>query len=420
MDVQKVVDALKGHFEQVQKDLQAVIEQRDAEIKELGKAREETGAQIKKLNDRIEEIAAELKAAQARLDEAEAERKRLGYGPDSDAPKSIGQMFVESEAYKKFNPHSQRQSDAVQVKSFYRHERKTLTGDPLGTVPGYIYSPERLAGIIAPPERAQRVRDLIPVMTTTQGAIEFVRETGFTNAAAPVPEFKDTDSGGKPKSGLEFEIVSVSVKTIAHWLPVTRQILADAPGLQAYIDNRLIYGLKLVEDQQILYGDGTGANLQGILTEPDRQTYRWSDGKPGDTKVDAIRRAMTLARVAEYPGTSVVLHPFDWEEIELLKGEDAHYIWVTIPDGGVARVWRVPVVESTAINEGEFLTGAFSLGTALWDREEAAIRVSDSHADFFTKNILAVLAEERIAQTIYRPEAFVHGTFDEPPAEDGE
>src|SRR5690606_40639176 len=98
------------------------------------------------------------KAAQARLDESEAERKRLGYGPGSDAPKSIGQMFVESEAYKNFNPHSQRQSDAVQVKSFYRHERKTLTGDPLGTVPGYIYSPERLAEIIAPPERSEERR----------------------------------------------------------------------------------------------------------------------------------------------------------------------------------------------------------------------------------------------------------------------
>lgn len=422
--VTEAINGLKGHFLQVKTDLEAVIKQRDDEIKQLGVAREETGTQIKTLNDRAEEIAKELKGVQARLDEFEAKGKRMGFGPDSEVRKSLGAMFVESEQYKGFNAAGDNRSGAVQVKSFYRKDAQpgTLTGESLGNVPGYLYSPERLAGIIAGPDRTTRVRDLIPVLTTGLGAIEFVRETGFVNSAATVPEYRDSYGEGqdptplaKPKSGLAYDIESISMKTIAHWLPVTRQILADAPGLRAYIDNRLIYGLKLVEDQQILYGSGTSNDLQGILTEPNIQTYDWSSGKTGDTKVDAIRRAMTLARVAEYPVTGVVLHPNDWEDIELLKGNDAHYIWVRVPDGGQPRVWRVPVVDTTAIQEGHFLTGAFDMGTALWDREQASIRVSDSHENFFTKNLLAILAEERLTQTIYRPEAFVYGTFDAAP-----
>ena len=206
------------------------------------------------------------------------------------------------------------------------------------------------------------------------------------------------------------------MKTIAHWLPVTRQILADAQGLQGYIDSRLIYGLKLAEDQQLLYGDGLNQNIQGIMTCPGVQEYKWSEGRAGDNKLDAIRRAMTLARLAQYPVTGIVLNPKDWEDIELLKGEDGHYIWINVNSGGQQLLFKVPVVDSSAIEEGDFLTGAFAMATNLWDREQASIQVSDSHEDFFTKNLLAIRAEERLTQTIYRPEAFVKGSFDNAPA----
>jgi HK97 family phage major capsid protein len=109
--------------------------------------------------------------------------------------------------------------------------------------------------------------------------------------------------------------------------------------------------------------------------------------------------------------TGIILSPADWEAIELAKGTDGRYIWVNVPDGGVPRLWRVPVVESLAMQDNEYILGAFGLGASVFDREQANIRVSESHADFFLRNQVAIMAQERIAMAVYRPEAFVRGTF---------
>jgi len=278
--------------------------------------------------------------------------------------------------------------------------------------------PYRYPEIIASPDRPMTLRQLLATSTTTSNAIEYVEEVGFENNveeegfennASVVPETQD-----KPQSELSFYLKTESVKTIAHWIPASRQILADAPQLRGYVDQRLIYGLNLAEEQEILYGTG-GANLQGIMTHQAIQNYQWSQGQPGDTKIDAIRRAITLARVAEYPVTGIVLHPKDWEEIELAKGSDGRYIWVSVTEGGQSRLWRVPVVDTTAIQVGECLLGAFRMGAMLWDREQTTIRVAEQHEDFFVKNMVAILAEERIALTIFRPQAFVAVKFNQAP-----
>ena len=116
---------------------------------------------------------------------------------------------------------------------------------------------------------------------------------------------------------------------------------------------------------------------------------------------------------ANYPGTGFVLHPHDWEDIELQKANgDGQYMLVTnIAIGAQTQVWRQPVVETVAIAEKTFLTGAFGLGAQLYDREQANVRVAEQHADFFVRNAVVVLVEERIALAVKRPEAFVKGTF---------
>ena len=170
-----------------------------------------------------------------------------------------------------------------------------------------------------------------------------------------------------------------------------------------------MYGLALTEETQILYGDGVGDNIQGIMTNPNIQDAGGVGGD--DSLIDHIRRSITRTMLAGYPATGIVLHPNNWQDIELLKGADGHYIWVSVVNGGESRLWRVPVVQSTGINENEYLVGAFGLGAQLWDRERANIRVSEHHADYFARNMLAILAEERLALTTYRPEAFVKGVF---------
>ena len=291
---------------------------------------------------------------------------------------------------------------SISLKGFGPQGQKDL--DSLTPNGGIFVNPQVIGGVIAPVDRDLKIRDLLRVQRTQSNAIEYIVETGFTNAAAIAPE-----KSLKPQSDIAFDIESATVKTLAHWIPATRQIIADATQLRNYVDNRLMYGLALTEETQILYGDGVGDNIQGIMTNPNIQNSGGVSG--GDSLVDHIRRSITRTLLAGYPATGIVLHPNDWQEIELLKGGDGHYIWVTVTQGGESRLWRVPVVQSTGITEGEFLVGAFGLGAQLWDREQANIRVSEHHADYFARNMLAILAEERLALTTYRPEAFVKGVF---------
>jgi len=271
-------------------------------------------------------------------------------------------------------------------------------------------SVETINEIMARPVRTNRVRYMFRVIPTQNSVIEFIRETGFTNNATTV-----ADESLKPETNLVLTDASVNVRTIAHWIPIANQMLSDVPALQSYLDTRLMDGIALKEDQQILYGSGISTEMDGITNYADVQTYLWSSGAVGDTKLDAVRRAMTLAELAYYPVEFCMVHPSDWEDMELLKDTDGQYIWTTVPAGGVPAIWRVPVVVSTAINAGDFLLGNSTMACALYDKEEASIRVTDSHSDFFIRNKTVILAEERLALAIFRPESLVFGRFDSAP-----
>jgi HK97 family phage major capsid protein len=295
---------------------------------------------------------------------------------------------------------------------------------PTGT-PGSFGNIER-DPIVVPPMRTRRVRDLFPVRTTTSAVIEYFRMIGFTtpsttavNAASSVAERTGGNFAAKPQSSMVFEGHQAPVRTLAHWEAAHRNVLADEPQLRSIIDNELLYGLRLQEDAQILNGDGTGENLTGILNTSGVQTYDWSAGSTvpvADTKADAIRRAATLAFLAYYEPTGVVLHPNDWEDIELTKDTNGQYlVAVSVALGGEPRIWRMPVVDTPAITEGTALIGAFGTGAQLYDREQASIRISEQHSDFFVRNAIVVLAEERLALAVKRPESFVAVTFDAQP-----
>ena len=279
--------------------------------------------------------------------------------------------------------------------------------------------------IVIQPKRTKRVRDLFPTRTTTAAIIEYFRMTGFTNNAAAVAERNagNTAFAAKPQSSMSFEGVQTSVKTLAHWEAAHRNVLADEPQLRSIIDNELMYGLRLQEDAQILNGDGTGENLLGVLQTPGIQTYNWSDGAYSataglsDSKADAIRRAATLSFLAYYEPSGVVLHPNDWEDLELTKDGNGQYlIAVSVAMGGEPKVWRLPVVETPAMTEGEALVGSFGQGAQLYDREQASIRISEQHADFFIRNAIVILAEQRLALAVKRPESFVKVSFDAAPS----
>jgi HK97 family phage major capsid protein len=331
--------------------------------------------------------------------------------PVRTAPKSVGQAFVESRQYQEMIKAGRKTSDPFEY-------REIISGDA-GTPgsAGDLVIPYRIPGIIAEPDRGLRIRDLLPVVSTGSNSIEFVRETLFTNTAAAVKEVTEALKAtvAKPESSIRFDKTSVPVETIAHWIPATRQIIEDAPSLRGYIDQRLTYGLKLEEEDQLLFGNGTAPNLNGLCTQAtayDNTIVTDDLGIATPNLFDHIRAAILQARLAEYPVTGLVLNPTDWAAMELAKDSTGRYLIVTINEGGIMRLWRIPVVETTAMNAGEFLVGAFNMGAAIYDRQAVTIRVSESHEDFFIKNLLAILCEERIALVVYRPQAFIYGAFE--------
>jgi HK97 family phage major capsid protein len=282
--------------------------------------------------------------------------------------------------------------------------------------------------------RNYRVRDLFPVATTNANLIDYFRVLGFAENggdgnAGPVADRRAANETGnpvgdgtdvfgrKPKSNLTFQSAQAPVRTLAHWEAAHRNVLQDEPQLQSTINNELLYGLALEEDYQILQGDGTGENLLGLLNVPNTQTYVQTDdgGTPAaatEPKSDALRRAATKAIIANYAPSGYVLHPYDWEAVELQKDGEGRYMLVTnISVGAESRVWRQPVVETVAMPQGTFVTGAWGTGAQLYDRQVANVRIAEQHADFFIRNAVAILVEERLAFAVKRPESFVIGTF---------
>lgn len=346
--------------------------------------------------------------------------------------KTVGEMFTASEEFKSMMTDKRREMDApftIEAYDVSQWGRKDIYGamDP-GTIQrnfGTIqFDPTVPRG-----QRPNRVRNLFPVAATTANLIDFFQVIGFVenNAstgnnstinggsgnAGPVAEYVTGSPGNfglKNKSNLKFRSNQAPVRTIAHWEAASRNVLDDEPQLQSVINNELLYGLALEEDAQILKGSGSNEDLLGIMNTEYIQTYL---AGAGEIFSDTLRKAATLSILANYPATGYVLHPNDWESVETQKGTgDGQYMLFTnIAIGAQAMVWRQPVVETAAIDEGTFLTGAFGTGAQLYDRQIANIRIAEQHGDFFVRNAIVVLAEQRLALAVKRPESFIKGTF---------
>lgn len=398
-DVKTLTTEFKGLRTDLEKrdaDIKTWTEKAADEIKAAGKISEETKAALEKQATQGTELAARMGEVEQLIAKLKAD-----YAGGPQKTQTVGERFVSDEKVKAF------MESGIASKGRVSMNVKAITSATSGDGgAGDLIIPQRVPGIITPATRLMTIRDLLAQGRTSSNAIDYVQETGFTNAAAPVAE-----GAQKPESTLEFTLHSAPVRTIAHWVQASTQVLADVPQLQSYIDTRLRYGLELVEEDQILAGDGTGQNLHGLI--PQATAFDQSRKRVGDTRIDIVRRAMTQVRIAEYRADAIVLHPSDWEEIELTKTDQGAYIWAN-PRGLLGpTLWGLPVVDTTAVDEGEFLVGAFRLAAEVWDRQDATVDISTEDRDNFIKNMVTIRAEERLALTVFRPEALIFGDFDE-------
>ena len=385
-------------------EVKADFDKRFDKVKEiadeaLGKAK--SGEELSNsLKEKADEALIGMNETKARLDELEQKLARGG-GSDDEGEKSIGEQFVDSEGFKAFQDagfSKSAKAGSMQIKATL----SSATTDAAGSV-GAAIRTTRLPGILELPQRRLTVRDLISQGRMDGNALEYVQETGFTNNAAGVAE-----GAKKPESDIKFGLETTSAKVIAHWMKASRQVLSDISQLRSIIDQRLLYGLAYKEEAQLLNGDGTGQNLLGII--PQATAYAAPITVDSPTSIDAMRLAMLQAALAEYPATGHVMHPSDWAWIETLKDTTGRYI-IGNPQGTITpTLWGLPVVTTQAIAVDKFLTGAFRLGAQVFDRWDARVEAGYENDDF-TKNLVTILAEERLALAVYRPEAFIYGDF---------
>lgn len=377
--------------------IEKAIEEQQARIQglfdEQKKEISSTGEISKKLQDDFIKLQEELKTSGTRLFDLES-KLAAGNLDNPEHKKSFAERAAE-DLKKGWNGST---SGKIDVKSF----SKSL-GSGAGSAAALVQAQQN-PGILMPGLRRLTIRDLLAQGRTTSNAIEYVRENVFTNSAAPVAE-----GALKPESQLTFTKETANVKTIAHWIQASRQIMDDAPMLESYVNGRLLFGLDLAEEGQLLNGDGTGDNLIGLNQVA--TAYDAGLNATGDTRADQIAHAIFQTSESEFEASGLILNPRDWHAIALLKDADGRYIFGG-PAAFAAKVmWGLPVVATKAQAQGTFTVGGFDLASQIWDRMDATIEISNQDRDNFVKNMLTILCEERLAVTHYRPTAIIKGTF---------
>lgn len=388
MSYEAQVEELNKNLKAIGDKIKAQGEAAEKQIKASGEMNAETRAKVDELLTKQGELNARLGEAEQKLVNASRDRHY-----QEEPQKSVGALVIGSDEMQDMNS-SFRGSRRVSVP---RAAITTATG-------GDLVPAQRLAGVAMPPQRRMTIRDLVAPGETESNSIEYIRETGYTNNARTVAE-----GTAKPYSDITFALATANVRTIAHLFKASRQMLDDAKALQSYIDARARYGLNMAEEAQLLYGSGTGANLQGLMTVA--QLYAAPSGVVvvGEQRIDRLRLALLQAELAEFPSDGIVLNPIDWAAIELTKDGEGRYIIGQPQDGTNPRLWNRPVVSTQAMTQDDFLVGAFKLGAQIFDRMEIEVLISTENDKDFENNMATIRAEERLAFAIYRDEAFVTG-----------
>jgi HK97 family phage major capsid protein len=391
---------LNANLKETRDDIARHAERADKESKRLGDMSAETKQSVDALLAEQTAINARIAAAEQALAAADSKPK------EKPAKLTPGQIAAQSEAVKALisNMAQVGQSARIDVSASIPAIRAAITsatssaGDLL--VPQYD-------GLVAPARRRFRIMDLINKGRTGAQTVNFVRETTHTNNAAPVSE---NPASAKPTSVIAYDATEVSVKTIAHIIKASKQILDDVPMLQSEINATMLYMLEYVLEEQLLTGSGVGLNLNGLYTQAT------SYSNPGvnvqkESAIDRLRVALLQAALTNRTPDGIVLNPIDWADIELTKDTSDKYIWANPQAMGGPVLWGLPVVETAAMTADTFLVGAFRAGATYYDREQMNVVIATQNEDDFVKNMLTIRAETRGTLAVKMPEAFIKGDF---------
>ena len=317
---------------------------------------------------------------------------------------TLGQAFTRSDGF--------QQNRAGLQSGVVRQLAATVDTRAVFATTNYPSNATRVPGLFTLPDQPLTFLDMVDRRPIDTNSVEWVREDTPPGGAIEVAE-----GGAKPESTWAVTLITDTAATIAHFINITRQTMADERQVQGYIEGRLSYGLLKRLNGQIVNGNGTAPNLRGILNTSGIGTY--VAGTATEAAIISVRKAKTVAQLSEYEPDAVGMNPVDWEAIELSTDtQGAFRVAPSVQAGAPQVVWGLRVIVTTALTGttfgttgGTFLVGGFREGATLWERTAVEIFITDSHASNFTSNILTMLAELRAALSVWRPKAFVKGTF---------
>ena len=390
---EQLADETKAAFDKALDGVKGIAEEA------LGKAKNgETLANS--LKEKADEALTGLAELKATLGEVE---QKMARGNGAGEPvKSLGEQFTDSDQFKAFAATNFAKTGSASL--HVKNTLTTLTTDAAGSVGDGVQA-TRLPGVINVPQRRMTIRDLVAPGRMDGNTQEYVIEDGdIASVGAGAGMVAEGDV--KPATSAQLDLRTVTARVIAANMKASRQALDDVSFLRSMIDQRLLYKLAFREEAQMLAGDNIGQNLHGII--PQAAAFSAPHSVTGETPIDRVRLAILQVALQEYPGDGIVLHPTDWSKIETTKNAGGDYV-IGNPQGNLApTLWGLPVVATQAIAANTFLVGAFRLGAQVFDRWDARVETGYVNDDF-TRNLVTILAEQRLAFAVYRPTAFVTG-----------
>lgn len=275
---------------------------------------------------------------------------------------------------------------------------------------GEVIAADRVPGYKFDPTRPVHVRQLLATGSTQSDVVRFVKESGYSNGAAPTAEGTTLT-----QSDFDMTAADANVRKIGTYFRISEEMLADTPQLTSYLSARAPEKLLEVEDAQILSGDGTGSNLSGIIT--DAADFDVSSGGAfyqsvdNANQFDVIVASLNQLALANYNADCIMLNPTDFNKILLLKDSTSKYLKDQVYAGIQPSFNGVKVVVNTAITAGTFLIGNFGVGTQLWVRQGINVEFFREDGTNVRDGFVTVRVSERVALTNYLPNAFVNGSF---------
>lgn len=383
------ITLLMKSMDKIEANLQAMADKSAGELKILGKVSEDTKTSIENIGITQRELADRLLMV---------EQKATAQKDDAPADLSVGAQFIKHAGYDAF------------VKAEGRGKARMDIKNTVTNAIGSTFS-QRRPELVEGAFRVFTIEELLTSIPTSSNAIDWVRENVFTNAAAETAE-----GAAKPQSSITFTPGTMPVSTVAHWIKITRQLAMDNAALAAYINRRMVYGVNLRVENQLVAGNGVAPNLNGLTNAGNFTAHGYTAASLtaaglSNNRIDLIGKMLGDCALADYEADTIIVNTADWWTMRLAKDTQGMYL-LGNPAVNVAPVlFGRRIVASNAMTAGTVWVGSLAQAATLHNREGVAVELSDSDENNFQLNLITIRAERRLALTVEKPAAARFGAL---------